>query len=82
MAVMLVWIQSLKNLIQQKMTAGTQNELQKDLSLHYRKTQSLVVGHCVGVHKASAFVFFKDSNLHILSSTLRSADSENWSTIK
>lgn len=69
MAVMLVWIESFKNLIQHKITAGTQNELQKDLSLHYRKTQSLVVG-TVWVYTKHQAVLFKDNNLPILSCTL------------
>lgn len=49
-----------ESFIQYTMTAGTQNELQKDLSLHYKKPQSnlsLLVMHRVGVHKASGSVF-------------------------
>lgn len=58
-----------KNLIQHKMTADTQKELQKDLSLHYRIPSHQWWG-TVWVCTKHQGVFFKDSNLHILSCTL------------
>jgi len=41
------------------MTAGTQNELPKDLSLHFKKLiQPVVIDDaCVSVHKPSGSVF-------------------------
>lgn len=50
-----------KSFVQYIMTAGTQNELPKDLSLHFKKLiQPVVIDDaCVSVHKPSGSVFWR-----------------------
>lgn len=50
-----------KSFVQYIMTAGTQNELPKDLSLHFKKLiQPVVIDDAfVSVHKPSGSVFWR-----------------------